>query len=544
MSDIIKSRAKDLTAAAISPAEVSRLLVRFVQNDIIYYLDEWEVGPEEALGKGYGMCAGKALLAAELHRAMDIPARFRVVKVLGEEGLFDFITRRLEEGAEIDLPEDARERALRALDSLPRQRDHIIVQVFLNGKWVDLDVARDKGLEYGMKVLGIWRPLQIVAEEGPYYSLAGWLEDRMHRRTVREDRRGFFGTVNQQIGRIRHAGLVAEKGGVRAWTDADTREAIRSWDAIPGFPIGPLIIDNLGEAARIAASTLRNTEDPAQKADLEEKLVDWLYALVRYNIKRGPFWNLADVCRERRADCLGYAQLFTFLMREFGLEGGVIEALQDSSGSYVPHQVCLVRLTDGRKRLVDGWYGSADMRHQLVTVRVRTDSRLKSRDLTFEELELTSEVFSLAPEHVAGVSFYILGNAYLERGMNADAVDCFDVAAWLYPRNVRALFNRAVALESMGEKDRAAEDYSRAFADESGLTRLLASVENAAALIELDEKGISEPDQRIYLLREGFISGQTEEWVSIAALCGVTVADARASYDLVIANLGTVVSPD
>ena len=44
------------------------------------------------------MCAGKALLASELHRAMSISTRFKVIKVLGEGGILDFVMHRLEEG--------------------------------------------------------------------------------------------------------------------------------------------------------------------------------------------------------------------------------------------------------------------------------------------------------------------------------------------------------------------------------------------------------------------------------------------------------------
>lgn len=57
------------------------------------------VGAEGVLAKGCGVCAGKALMAAELHRALGIPVRFKPIRVSVEEGFLDFIRRRLEEDA-------------------------------------------------------------------------------------------------------------------------------------------------------------------------------------------------------------------------------------------------------------------------------------------------------------------------------------------------------------------------------------------------------------------------------------------------------------
>jgi hypothetical protein len=152
------------------------------------------------------MCAGKALLAAELHRAVGIPVRFKVIKILGEEGLFDFVKRQLEEGQYPGLSSEERDRMVDTLLSLPLERDHIVLQVFLEGQWVDRDPARDRNLDDGMRVLGIWKERRIIFEEGIFHSLDKWLEGRMRRRSVLQDRQLFFQVVNKQMEKLRTLG--------------------------------------------------------------------------------------------------------------------------------------------------------------------------------------------------------------------------------------------------------------------------------------------------------------------------------------------------
>lgn len=96
MNPVIKKKAEELVRGARSQQEMFERIVNYVRDEIAYALDEWDVKPSEVLRKGRGMCAGKALLAADMHRAVGIPVRFKVIKILGEGGLFDFIKRELE----------------------------------------------------------------------------------------------------------------------------------------------------------------------------------------------------------------------------------------------------------------------------------------------------------------------------------------------------------------------------------------------------------------------------------------------------------------
>ena len=503
-----------------------------MRDSIPYYLDEWNVGAEEVLQKGWGMCAGKALLAAELHRAAGIAVRFKVVKIMGEEALFNFAQRWLEEQR---LSAEDKQSLLNSFRSLPPERDHILVQVLVDNQWLDLDLARDEELDQGMRLIGVWKERRVLSQEGPYDSLDGWLEGRLKRRSVIQNRPLFFKIVNQQIEKIRQVGRVAGKAGLVGWTDAQVRENLRDWEMIPA-PTGLPEVPQIEELAKQARASLSKIERPESRASFESQLLNWLYALVRHNIKRGRVWELSDVLTQRRADCLGYARLLTFLTREFGLDYGVVEVVQDISRRYVPHYVCLVNLADGGKRLLDPWYGSADMRHRILAACL--PGQPLPRQFTMKALQQAERIGGLAPEQVAGLSFYILGNSYLARGEAAQAVECYDISLWLYADNPRTLFNRAIGLETLGKVEQAQENYRHAFSIPSSLIRLMATVEHIEPLIELDEKGVDELSQQVYLLRQGFVTGRQECWSEVARRCGLTPAEARRSHDSTLARLG------
>ena len=107
---------------------------------------------------------------------------------------------------------------------------------------------------------------------------------------------------------------------------------------------------------------------------LDQKLmIEWLYASIRRNIKRGRIFDLREVLATGKADCLGYAKLLTVLGRHCGLDLGVVEVIVDTRGIIVPHTATLVRLADGKPQIVDFWYGSTDSWHQRLGLSVRRE---------------------------------------------------------------------------------------------------------------------------------------------------------------------------
>jgi len=540
VTDISKIKAEALVRGAGSLREAVERIAGFVRNDILYLLDEWNASPEDILKKGYGMCAGKALLAGELFRAVGIKVQFKVLQISGEQGLFDFIAQHLSDIISSGSYNEELRTVLSSIRSLPLYRDHIIVQVFLDGEWLDLDLARDGDLDYGMRFIGLWRKRKILSsQEMPNESLGNWLEERIRRRAVTRERKAFFRVVNEQIEWIRKAGKIAREAGMKSWIEKDVKKSLERWDIIAGCPAcTDQANKQLNELAEHSTAMLASMSE-IKRAQLEASLVDWLYVLVRHNIKRGRFWELSDLLTQHQADCLGYARILTFLANSFGLESGVVEVVQDNRGKYVPHCVCLVKLADGQKRLIDSWYGSANICHQIVVARIKVIDSLVTKQLPMTMVRSTREVYGLRMEQVAGLSFYILGNSYLKRDMETEAVECYNVSLWLYPENPRTLFNRAIASERIQATKQAQTDYQRAFSIDSSLAKILATTEDIEPLIELDEKRVSESDQQVYLLRKGFITGSEEGWSEIARRCERSPVEVEVRFNSVVNKISS-----
>ncbi|MBI2854861.1 MAG: hypothetical protein HYX87_08090 [Chloroflexi bacterium] len=530
MGSVVEQKAKELAIGAGSWGEVVDRIANFVRDGILYYLDEWNVTADEVLQKGRGMCAGKALLTAGLLRANGIPARFIVLKIFGEEGLLEFVARQLEDSVSEPMPNNIR-KIISGIRSLPAYSDHIIVQAVLEGQEIDLDLARDSGLDRGMRFVGAWRERKVVQKAGPFGSIDAWLAGRMGRRAVVEERQDFFNIINRQMDKLRRVGRIAGEAGIEPWTTNQVGDALREWHVMPGCPcdIGT-VYKSLTKVLAACKSSLPGLAEPENRSRLESRIADWLYKVTRYNIKRGRYWELSNVLTRHSADCLGYARILSFLAVEGGLNAGIMEVIQDNRGRFVPHCVCALELSDGTKKYLDPWYGSPDIRHRLYLARVREDGKLVLKQLTPDEMDSALEVGSLSMMQIAGLSLYIIGNGYLARGMFTEAIECYHVSLWLFPTNTRTLFNRAVACERLGEKESAQTDYQQAFSLDPSIGRVIGTADDLEVLMKLDEEDVPEEDQQIYLLRKGYITGKQEGWGEVARRCHTSAAQAKLRF--------------
>jgi tetratricopeptide (TPR) repeat protein len=243
--------------------------------------------------------------------------------------------------------------------------------------------------------------------------------------------------------------------------------------------------------------------DAEPRSRIQIAVSDWLYNLVRYNVKRGRAFELAEVLSTRRADCLGYARLLSVLGSGFGLELGVVEVLIDNAGRHVPHHVNLLNLADGTHRFIDAWYGSSNISHRRIGALVNG----KPRDIDRDELREIGDLRGLPETCLEAITLYIKGNRCLERNELDEAIKYYSAAIELYPNNSRAYYNRAIAREGKGEVEGARLDYARALRDEASLIRILATTYELEGLIKLDEKGIGEQEQAIYLWHKGYKTG-------------------------------------
>jgi|GEM_PF-746832 len=322
----------------------------------------------------------------------------------------------------------------------------------------------------------------------------------------------------------------------------EVKAVIADWQK-PGLPDGirhfaPVLSG--GGVVKLASSfkeSLAGAKNLRYRSQLEAAIAGWLYDLVRANVKRGRVFDMGEVLKEGKADCLGYAKLFTLLGRLFGLDAGVIEVLVDNAGRYVPHTAVLVRLT-GRRRIVDLWYGSENIRHRRLGLRVRQGETWKIRDLELKGLGDWDEVCYLPDICIDGITLYIRGNRHLKsKGFQA-AVRCYSLAMELYPGNARFFYNRAIAYENLGQPGSAVKDYEQALSSDAALIRILATEHaEVTSLLDLDDRKIGGLAQEIYLLRRGFATGRKVPLAGVARKSGLSEIETEAILSLVEARL-------
>jgi len=290
---------------------------------------------------------------------------------------------------------------------------------------------------------------------------------------------------------------------------------------------------NLKNVGNWIRKELAQTQDMEEKAKIELAALDWLYEFIRGNVKRGRVFELNQVLNERCADCLGYAKMFELLGKRLGLDIGIVEVIIDNAGRYVPHPINILRLAGKRYQFIDPWYGSKEINHQRIGAQVREKDKWLIKDVNRDELEKLIDVKGLPLECVDAITYYIIGNRHLEQGIHYSdekelhkAIDYYDAAIELYPQNARFYFNRAVAYENKGEKEKAKGDYAQALKDEVSQIRVLArEYEESTQLIELDRMEISPREQEVYLLRKGFITGKEKSAEDVASQYGISTEE-------------------
>lgn len=331
-------------------------------------------------------------------------------------------------------------------------------------------------------------------------------------------------------------------------TASGLRQAMAEWvlpePEPPGLPKGPASLPGL---IRRVKSRLQREDTAQATAVFQMGLLDWLFRLIRANVKRGRLFLLPQVLEHRTADCLGYAKLLQAVGTAFALQVGTVEILEDNAGRYVPHVANLVTLSGGRRLISDLWYGGPDMQHRRLAVNIRTQGRWQVRDVSWEEFASLNQARGLPRARIEGITTYILGNRCLQEALRSrapheflSAIDHYTKALAKYPANARFHYNRAIAYENCGRHAEAEADYAMALADESSLVRVLArEYEESEALIALDEAGIDEASQQVFLLRKGFVTGSEMDSLGVARRTGMN----REQVESILASIGKRLRP-
>jgi tetratricopeptide (TPR) repeat protein len=197
----------------------------------------------------------------------------------------------------------------------------------------------------------------------------------------------------------------------------------------------------------------------------------------------------------------------------------------DNAGRLVPHVVDIAKLSDGRIRFIDLWYGSTNVRHRRIGLMVKQAGRWRILDADWGELRHFGNIKGLPPQCIDAIAGYMIGNRHLQRGLRVsdntelhEAIRCYTDAIAQYPQNARLYFNRAVAYENLRNREAAEADYAIALRNEASLIRVQAKQhDEVVRLIALDQLGLSVRDEEMYLLRKGFVTGREVSPERIAA---------------------------
>jgi hypothetical protein len=195
-SPLLINKARSLTSGCRNRKEKFDKIFAYVK-ELPYGLEDWDLKSSDILEKGWGMCSGKTNLLVALLRAVGIPARYRVYKIVADVELMDELGQVSEQAEK--------------MKKLGEFRDHVDCEFWL-GKWVQCDAGRDSDMERGLLKLGrVLERQKVTGAKGKvhYKKLASfdkWARNRQKRRTFRNDRAAVFMEANKGFAKLRRLG--------------------------------------------------------------------------------------------------------------------------------------------------------------------------------------------------------------------------------------------------------------------------------------------------------------------------------------------------
>jgi tetratricopeptide (TPR) repeat protein len=205
----------------------------------------------------------------------------------------------------------------------------------------------------------------------------------------------------------------------------------------------------------------------SELAGIEQDIAKQLVADVRRQIRVDDrYFELADVTKYRKAQCLGYTQVFYILAGSINLSVRPINVLELDKKGPLPvgfsHVAAIVELADGRvimANLVPGGFISGPF--TIADTFDRGGNYLKLKDKT-NALGIYKRIQILDGE---GLAAYIYSN----RASVKNSASQFEQATadssraiQLYPALAEAWSNRGIARRNAGQIEQAVSDYTKA----------------------------------------------------------------------------------
>jgi tetratricopeptide (TPR) repeat protein len=255
---------------------------------------------------------------------------------------------------------------------------------------------------------------------------------------------------------------------------------------------------------RLTEARQKHTEgsvSDAQLAMTEESVIKELSRRIRKEISYSEkFFDLADVAKDKQAQCLGYSQLLYILGNSVNLSVGIIDVLELHSSEPLPseltHVACTVSLADGKAMMVDlvpGGFVSKPFVAEEEFAKVGNYRELKNQDnplgihrriqiwdrngviaSVYENRGVASSKLGRFTEAIShhtraielnpkyAVAYNNRGCVYSDLGELTKAVSERTKAIELDPKFARAYYNRGLAYQKLGQVSQAISDYSKA----------------------------------------------------------------------------------
>jgi tetratricopeptide (TPR) repeat protein len=305
------------------------------------------------------------------------------------------------------------------------------------------------------------------------------------------------------------------------------------WQAGRENPVIAVLADKLAQARQNErAGQISKTE----LARIEQDVARHLVAEIRRRIRADDrFFDLADVTRHRKTQCLGYTQVFYVTAVSIELAANPINVLELEKRGPLPvgfsHVACLVKLADGKvimANIVPGGFisepfAAADTFERMggyLQLKDKTNSLgiyrkiqiLDEKGLAayaynnrasahntarrFEQaITDCSKAIELSP--MLAEAWNNRGVAYRNTGQIERAVGDYIRAVELNPNYPEALNNRGVAYTQLGRFEEAISDYSRAIELNPDLAEGYNNRANAYAKLHKFEQAVSDYDRAI-----------------------------------------------
>jgi tetratricopeptide (TPR) repeat protein len=209
---------------------------------------------------------------------------------------------------------------------------------------------------------------------------------------------------------------------------------------------------------------------PADAARVEQEVIQGLSQTIRSKIapcreeEYRKYFYLSKVVKDKKAQCLGYAQLVYILGNSLGLRVTAIGVMELASGDLPSGEsliACCVELTDGRVTMVDLTQNLVSKPFVFLEMYRAAGKywELKQKD---NPLGIHRQIQICDKSGLCGTIYNSLGNAYDEAGDHAQAISCSTKAIELNPSFAAAYCNRGTAYNKSGQLANSLSDYTKA----------------------------------------------------------------------------------